>query len=150
MHKISSPRNSATTFTGPFSQIVPENFWNESTLLKGSYAPLRPYFARMNVDQLVLEFATPRAGHISGFDGKELGLGCVNPRTDFVETAEEIVARVRSASELVEPSKLFLNPDCGFGTFAARPMNEIPAIKAKLRAMVEAAEILRTSCADPS
>src|SRR5262249_12949235 len=35
---------------------------NESTLLSGSYQPLAPYFSRMNVDQLVLEYATPRAG----------------------------------------------------------------------------------------
>jgi 5-methyltetrahydropteroyltriglutamate--homocysteine methyltransferase len=116
---------------------------DESTLLKGSYAPLRPHFARMKVDQLVLEFATPRAGDLSGFDDKELGLGCVNPRTDVIERPEEIAARVRDAAAFVDPDKLFLNPDCGFGTFAARPMNELPVVKAKLRAMVEAAEILR-------
>lgn len=118
---------------------------DESTLLKGSYAPLRPYFARLKVDQLVLEYATPRAGELGDFDGKELGLGCVNPRTDVIETADEIVARVREASAFVEPEKLFLNPDCGFGTFAARPMNEAPAIMAKLKAMVEAAEVLRAT-----
>ena len=35
---------------------------NEQVLLKGSYHPLVPYLKRMNVQQLVLEFATPRAG----------------------------------------------------------------------------------------
>lgn len=116
---------------------------DESTLLKGSYAPLRPYFDRMKVDQLVLEYATPRAGELSSFADKELGLGCVNPRTDVIETPEEIAARVREASELVAPNRLFLNPDCGFGTFAARPMNEMPAVRAKLKALTDAATLLR-------
>ena len=34
----------------------------EEVLLEGSYDPLIPYFARMKVHQLVLEYATPRAG----------------------------------------------------------------------------------------
>jgi 5-methyltetrahydropteroyltriglutamate--homocysteine methyltransferase len=38
---------------------------NEETLLAGSYQPLAPYFARIAVDQLVLEYATPRAGATS-------------------------------------------------------------------------------------
>jgi 5-methyltetrahydropteroyltriglutamate--homocysteine methyltransferase len=117
---------------------------DEATLLKGSYAPLKPYFARMEVDQLVLEYATPRAGDLGEFGEKELGLGCINPRTDTLESAEEIVARVRRASELVDLSKLFLNPDCGFGTFAARPMNELPMVRQKLEAMAQAAQILRS------
>ena len=116
---------------------------DESTLLKGSYAPRRPYFAQMKVDQLVLEFATPRAGDLCGFEDKELGLGCINPRTDVIEAPHQIAARVRHASTFVNADKLFLNPDCGFGTFAARPMNDPPVVKAKLRAMVEAAELLR-------
>jgi 5-methyltetrahydropteroyltriglutamate--homocysteine methyltransferase len=117
---------------------------DESTLLSGSYAPLRPTFERLKVDQLVLEYATPRAGDLTSFGDKELGLGCVNPRTDINETSEEICARIREALRYVDRSKIFLNPDCGFGTFAARPMNEIPAVRAKLSAMVEAAEMMRS------
>ena len=33
----------------------------EDVLLKGNYGPLLPYLMEMNVDQLVLECATPRA-----------------------------------------------------------------------------------------
>ncbi|HZH97498.1 MAG TPA: cobalamin-independent methionine synthase II family protein [Fimbriimonadaceae bacterium] len=116
---------------------------DESTLLQGSYAPLRPYFARMKVDQLVLEYATPRAGELIEVGEKELGLGCVNPRTDTVETAEEIASRVGEATRFVEREKIFLNPDCGFGTFASRPMNEIDAIRSKLKSLVAAAQMLR-------
>ena len=118
---------------------------DESTLLSGSYAPLRSTFERLNVDQLVLEYATPRAGDLTSFGDKELGLGCVNPRTDVIEPPEEIAARVKQAAQYVAPEKLFLNPDCGFGTFAARPMNELHAVRAKLSAMVEAAKLMRAA-----
>jgi 5-methyltetrahydropteroyltriglutamate--homocysteine methyltransferase len=116
---------------------------DESTLLKGSYAPLRPYFDRMKVDQLVLEYATPRAGELAEVGDKELGLGCVNPRTDVIESRETIVERVREACQHVPPEKIFLNPDCGFGTFASRPMNEMDAIRGKLESLTQAAQMMR-------
>jgi len=117
----------------------------ESTLLSGSYAPLKETFERLNVNQLVLEYATPRAGEVTAMMGKELGMGVVNPRTDQVETADEIVAHVREALQFLSKEQIFLNPDCGFGTFSARPMNEMPAIMAKLGALVSAARRLRES-----
>lgn len=116
---------------------------NEATLLRGNYAPLAPWFERLTVHQLVLEYATPRAGDLLTFGDKEIGLGVVNPRTDEVETAEQIVARVQNALHRVPKEKLFLNPDCGFGTFAARPMNDPAHVEAKLRALGQAARRLR-------
>ena len=53
---------------------------DETTLLRGSYHPLTTYFRQMEVDQLVLEYATPRAGDFVPVDGKSIGLGVVNPR----------------------------------------------------------------------
>ena len=35
----------------------------EEVLLRGPYSALMPYLERINVDQLVLEYATPRAGN---------------------------------------------------------------------------------------
>jgi len=95
---------------------------NEATLVRGSYHPLTATFARMRVRQLVLEYATPRAGALVPVGDKELGLGVVNPRTPEVESVDTIVARSRAALDVVPADRLFLNPDCGFGTFAARPM----------------------------
>jgi 5-methyltetrahydropteroyltriglutamate--homocysteine methyltransferase len=118
---------------------------DETTLLRGSYEPLAPYLERLNVDQLVLEYATERAGDLMGFHDKELGLGVVNPRTSVVETPMEIRRQVERALQLYEPSRLFLNPDCGFGTFSTRPMNSAAVAEAKLCAMAEAARDLRGS-----
>ena len=122
----------------------------EETLLSGSYHPLLPYLARINVRQLVLEYATPRAGELLPVTGKELGLGVVNPRTADVEAVEGIVERVREALRLLPPENIFLNPDCGFGTFSRRPMNSLEIATKKLEAMVEAATVLRREFQDTS
>jgi 5-methyltetrahydropteroyltriglutamate--homocysteine methyltransferase len=97
----------------------------------------------LTVTQLVLEYATERAGDLIAFDGKELGLGVVNPRTDSVESSEDIVRAVERALQQYPAERLFLNPDCGFGTFSSRPMNTVAVATAKLRAMADAARALR-------
>ena len=116
---------------------------DERTLLRGSYAPLAGWLDQVPVTQLVLEYATPRAGEVISTGGKELGLGVVNPRTDTVESAETIVQRVEAALRLVPRERIFLNPDCGFGTFSARAVNSAEVAERKLAAMAEAARRLR-------
>jgi 5-methyltetrahydropteroyltriglutamate--homocysteine methyltransferase len=116
---------------------------DEATLLRGSYQPLKPYLDRMHVGQLVLEYATDRAGDLLWFNGKQLGLGVVNPRIDTVESSAEIRRKVDRALEMYAPEQLFLNPDCGFGTFSSRPMNTAHVALAKLRAIVDVARSLR-------
>ncbi len=119
----------------------------EEVLLEGNYGPLVPWLLQMNVDRLVLEYATPRAGELAVFaeypSDKEIGLGVVNPRTDTIEPPEQIVERVRDALQYFAPDKIYLNPDCGFGTFAERCVNTADIAYQKLRAVVQAAEQLR-------
>ncbi len=119
----------------------------EEALLKGDYVPLMPYLAETKAEQLVLEFATPRAGDVDALrdyiDDKELGFGVVNPRTDDVEKPSEIVARVERILRFMDPGKIYLNPDCGFGTFAEAPVNTPRTAYNKLRSIRIAAEELR-------
>ena len=120
----------------------------EEVLLKGNYGPMLPYLMQMNIHQLVLEFATPRAGELEVFkdykNEKEIGLGVVNPRTDEIETPAQIAARVRELAKFYDPQKIFLNPDCGFGTFAERNVNTAEIATKKMAAISEAAKQLRT------
>jgi 5-methyltetrahydropteroyltriglutamate--homocysteine methyltransferase len=119
----------------------------EDVLLKGNYGPLLPYLMQMDVDQLVLEMATPRAGELDVFkeygNEKELGLGVVNPRTDEIESPATIVQRVKRVLEYFDPEKIYLNPDCGFGTFAERCVNTPETAYRKLKAIHAAAQLLR-------
>jgi 5-methyltetrahydropteroyltriglutamate--homocysteine methyltransferase len=119
----------------------------DDVLLTGDYGPLLPALKKMKVKQFVLEYATPRAGDID-IVGKELadreiGLGVVNPRTNIPESPEEIVRKAEKALNFYKPEQIFLNTDCGFGTFADRSVNdEVTGFK-KLQSIVRASEILK-------
>ena len=119
----------------------------EEVLLTGNYGPMLPYLVQMNIDQLVLECATPRAGEMEVFkeygNEKEIGLGVVNPRTDDIEAAEQIVERVKELLQYFDADKIYLNPDCGFGTFAERNVNTHEMAAKKMQVITEAAELLR-------
>ena len=119
----------------------------EEVLLTGNYGPMLPYLSQMNIDQLVLECATPRAGEMDVFkeygNEKEIGLGVVNPRTDGIESTEEIVTLVKELLRYFDAEKIYLNPDCGFGTFAERNVNTTEVACQKMRAITQAAEQLR-------
>jgi 5-methyltetrahydropteroyltriglutamate--homocysteine methyltransferase len=121
----------------------------EAVLLQGSYEPLMPYFARMNVHQFVLEYATPRAGSLQALQSLpatvQIGYGAVNPRTTELESVDEIVARVTELTAFIARERIYLNPDCGFSTFADRPVGTPNMAFKKLCTLSRAAEILRRS-----
>ena len=123
----------------------------EEVLLTGNYGPMLPYLVQMNIDQLVLECATPRAGEMEVFkeysNEKEIGFGVVNPRTDDIEPAEQIIDRVKELMQYFDPDKIYLNPDCGFGTFAERNVNTHDMAARKMQAITDAARILRAEYA---
>ncbi len=120
---------------------------DDGVLLSGDYDPLMPWFARMDLGFFALEWATPRAGPVGVLaalpPGAILGFGAVNPRTAEVEDPETIALRVRRVAAILGPERVHLNPDCGFGTFAERPVNDADTAKRKLEALARAAGILR-------
>ena len=123
---------------------------DESVLLEGAYDKLGKFFDSLKVDMLALEFSTPRAGEVEKLfynnflDTKIiLGFGCINPRSDRVESVDEIVRNVEKVLEFLPPENVWLNPDCGFATFSRRPLNPYPIIQKKLENMVEASRVLR-------
>ena len=54
----------------------------------------------------------------------QLGFGAVNPRTSL-GVPEAVASRVTQLAELIAPERIYLNPDCGFGTFADRPVGTL-------------------------
>ena len=120
---------------------------DEGVALTGPYTPLVPLLKTLPVGTFFLEMATPRAGELSALRDlpadSRLGLGVVNQKLDRVEPVEEIVARAEAAVTLFGPDRVFLNPDCGFATFADNPLASAQVAEMKLAAIVQAARILR-------
>lgn len=115
--------------------------------LAGDYEPLVPSLSKINVKQLVLEFATPRAGDLGlvgqKLNDREIGLGVMSPKDDEPESIEYIVGKVEKALQYYKPENIFLNPDCGFGTFSGCALTTHEAAAAKMKRLVEAAKVLR-------
>ena len=123
---------------------------DESILLTGPYTPLLPLFEETLPNILTLEFSTPRAGEISSLfsstlirDNCILGLGVMNPRTDDIESLEDILNRVEEVMQYIPKERIWLNPDCGFATFANRPVSTMEIIDKKLARLNEAKNTLR-------
>jgi 5-methyltetrahydropteroyltriglutamate--homocysteine methyltransferase len=120
---------------------------SEEVLLTGDYEPLVPCFKEMGVRQFVLEYATPRAGDVDvigrALSDREIGLGVVNPRTEEAESVETIVHNAERALKYFKPEQIYLNPDCGFGCFANRCVNDEESAARKIGNIVKAARLLR-------
>ena len=123
---------------------------DESILLTGPYTPLLPLFEETLPNILTLEFSTPRAGEISSLFSRTLirnncilGLGVMNPRTDDIEPLEDILNRVEEVMQYIPKERIWLNPDCGFATFANRPVSTMEIIDKKLARLNEAKNTLR-------
>ncbi len=113
---------------------------------EGGYEPILPALQSLQVDQYVMEFTIPVAGDLDVLrelpEGSHVGLGCVDCRGEVIDSVEDIVTRVESALEHIEPSQIYLNPDCGFapGNAADIPIDEAYA---KLCNEAKAATLLR-------
>jgi 5-methyltetrahydropteroyltriglutamate--homocysteine methyltransferase len=77
-------------------------------------------------------------GVLADLAGKTIILGVIDLSDETVETPEVVVDRVRRALKVVEPERIVLAPDCG--------MKYLPreSARGKMRAMAEAAEMLRS------
>jgi 5-methyltetrahydropteroyltriglutamate--homocysteine methyltransferase len=117
-------------------------------LWEGHYDFLFPAVKEANVDQLALEFA--RTGdedlRLLGEHhwDRGLGLGVIDVKTEQVESADLVAARIRRALRYVAPDRLVINPDCGL-------RHLLPDVaRAKLAAMVAGAAIVRAEIAEPA
>ncbi len=87
----------------------------------GGYAPVADaLFAEDKVSAYYLEFDTDRAGDFSPLAalpaGKKVVLGLVSSKVGKLESAEEVVTRIREASQYVPLENLCLSTQCGFAS----------------------------------
>jgi len=99
-----------------------------------------PELAGCRCRQVSVETAQPGldCAQLAPLAGKKILVGCIDLSTPEVEAPEIVVGRIEKALRYVKPEDVILAPDCG--------MKFLPRESAagKMRAMVEAAGILRT------
>ena len=123
------------------------NSLNRGWHWEGGYEPIIETLKSINVNQFFMEFSIPVAGSVSILkelpEDKLIGLGCLDPRSELIPTAEDIVKRVEEALKYVSPDRIGLNPDCGFAPDIRHniPLDECYA---KLVNQVKAAKILES------
>lgn len=77
-------------------------------------------------------------------DTREVGLGCADVHRDAVETPEVVAERIhRAAKYLGDPSRIWVNPDCGLRT------RSLEVAAAKLDAVVKGAALARSEFENP-
>jgi 5-methyltetrahydropteroyltriglutamate--homocysteine methyltransferase len=98
-----------------------------------------PEFAGCTCDQVSIEAAQPNldCAVLATLAQKKIMVGCLDLNDLNIETPQVVAGRIRRALEFVAKERVILAPDCG--------MKYLPRAVAqeKLRAMVEAARILR-------
>ena len=109
-----------------------------------SYKAALPYFDQLDVDVLTVEGAFNNGMDLEHFGAmisksKKIALGVVSHRTLQVERPEDVAALIRRALKHIEPERLILTSDCGFGR---QSMSRMHAYY-KMVALVRGANIVR-------
>lgn len=113
---------------------------------RGGYDPILRQLGRLKVGHITMEFTSPGAGDMSVFkklpEHVEIGLGCVSCQPGQIDSADTIVQRVEMALKYLAPSRITLNPDCGFAPGSAAEVS-LDEVYTKLKNEVDAARRLR-------
>jgi 5-methyltetrahydropteroyltriglutamate--homocysteine methyltransferase len=95
----------------------------------------------MNVDEMHLEMASREFAEIETIgpiaERMDVAVGIVDVKSYYIETAEDVAARVRRCLEFAPAGRLAFAPDCGLSQTARW------ASKRKLSAMVEGVNLVR-------
>jgi len=105
------------------------------------YAPMFPAFLDMHVDEIHVEMASREFAELEviGEIAKRhiAAVGIVDVKSYYIETPEDIAARVRACLKHAPPDKLAFAPDCGLSQTVRW------AAKQKLKSMVEGVRRVR-------
>jgi 5-methyltetrahydropteroyltriglutamate--homocysteine methyltransferase len=119
----------------------------------GDYKPILPRLAGAKIDRVNLEFAYPSTGDASDLAllpaHLAVGMGVVDVRSEQLQSTEAIASLGWAGTKYVEPTRIALNPDCGFAPGAGEPPTIDEAYE-KLRRLVDAAGRLRARMSTPA
>ncbi len=109
---------------------------------KRRYAPMFPAFLGMDADELHLEMASREFAELEVIEqvaaaGKDVGVGVIDVKSYYVESPEDVEARIRACLQYVPAERLSVSPDCGLSQTARW------AARRKLASLVEGARRAR-------
>jgi 5-methyltetrahydropteroyltriglutamate--homocysteine methyltransferase len=86
------------------------------------YAPMFPDFLGFNVDEIHVEMASREFAELEVIEDiaavKDVAVGIVDVKSYYIETVEDIVARVRHCLDFAPAERLAFAPDCGLSQTA--------------------------------
>jgi 5-methyltetrahydropteroyltriglutamate--homocysteine methyltransferase len=81
------------------------------------YAPMFPAFLDLAADELHLEMASREFAELDVAarvaEVKDVGIGIIDVKSLYVETPEDVAARIRRCLQVVPAERLSVSPDCG-------------------------------------
>ena len=85
-----------------------------------SYRDSLPYYDQLDIDVLTVEAASNDGADLELFGSmiskdKKVAVGVISHRTLQVERPEDVAALIRRCLKVIEPERLILTSDCGFG-----------------------------------
>ena len=105
------------------------------------YAPMFPAFLNFNVDEIHVEMASREFAELELIAQiaakKDVAVGIIDVKSYYIETAEDVAARVRACLKHAPADRLSFAPDCGLSQTARW------AAKQKLRNMVAGVKTVR-------
>jgi len=106
-----------------------------------SYAPMFPAFLDLRVDEIHLEMASREFAEIEVCrkiaERMRVAVGIIDVKSYYIETPEDVAARVRRCLSFATPQRLSFAPDCGLSQTARW------AARQKLRNMVLGVRMVR-------
>jgi 5-methyltetrahydropteroyltriglutamate--homocysteine methyltransferase len=109
-----------------------------------TYERALPYYDQLDIDVLCMEGASNKCAEVPLYGrmiskDKKIAVGILNHRSLQVERPEEVADMIRTCLQHIEPERLILASDCGFGRQA---MSRIHAYY-KMVSLVRGANIVR-------
>jgi 5-methyltetrahydropteroyltriglutamate--homocysteine methyltransferase len=105
------------------------------------YAPLFPAFYDLAVDEIHLEMASREFAELEIIAGvaqhRDVSVGIIDVKSYYIETPEDVAARVRRCLRHAPADRLSFSPDCGLSQTARW------AAKQKLASLVKGVNIVR-------
>jgi len=106
------------------------------------YAPMFPAFLDMQVDEIHVEMASREFAELEiiaqiANKGKDVAVGIIDVKSYYLETVDDVAARVRACLKHASAERLSFAPDCGLSQTARW------AAKAKLKNMVAGVKRVR-------